>query len=346
MQPPDTLPDEEERLAELERLQLLDTPADERFDRITRLARRALGTDIALVSLVDAGRQWFKSAQGLAAPETTRDISFCGHAICGEGTLVVPDARRDERFHDNPLVTGGPNIRLYAGQPIRGPAGHPIGTLCVIDSTPRELGEEELGLLRDLATLVEHELRFDSLRLSEQELRRHLGAAERKASIDPLTRLWNRDSIFRLLDLELERAASARGDLGVAMVDIDHFKQVNDSHGHPVGDEVLASVAERIRAALRDTDLVGRYGGEEFLVVLGADAATRVQVAERVRQRVTATPVPSAAGPLKVTVSIGVSGAHPVPSAARDVLIGEADRALYVAKEKGRDRVEVWGGTR
>ena len=110
--------DEAARLATLRRHGLLDSGAEERFDRITRLAQHILGVPIALVSLIDADRQWFKSAQGLDAPETGRDVSFCGHAITGHQELTVRDARLDPRFHDNPLVVGDPRIRFYAGCPI------------------------------------------------------------------------------------------------------------------------------------------------------------------------------------------------------------------------------------
>src|SRR5476649_243946 len=130
-------PAETQRLLELHQLCLLDTAPEHRFDRVTRLARRLFDVDFAIVSLVDAERQWFKSKQGLAVSETGRDVSFCGHAILQEQVLAVEDALRDPRFADNPLVTGAPHIRFYAGVPVKGPAGHPVGTLCVIGIRPR-----------------------------------------------------------------------------------------------------------------------------------------------------------------------------------------------------------------
>ena len=137
---------------------LLDSAPDARFDRITRLAQRLFGTAIALVSLVSQERQWFLSRQGLAAQQTGRDVSFCGHAILGEGVLVVEDALADARFADNPLVLGAPGIRFYAGVPLHGPAGWPIGTLCVIDTAPRRFEPAELASLQDLGELVEGEI--------------------------------------------------------------------------------------------------------------------------------------------------------------------------------------------
>ena len=322
---------------------LLDTPAEERFDRITRIARRAFGTKIAVVSLVDADRQWFKSSQGLEISETPRAIAFCSHAIRTDDTFIVADAQKDERFRDNPLVTGSPDVRLYAGQPIHGPTGQRVGTLCVMDPKPRKMLQDEVAMLKDLAVLVENELRLDVLTLSEKQLRQTLSAAERKASIDSLTRMWTRDAIFRLLDLEIERRAVRDEAIsGVAMIDIDHFKNINDTHGHPVGDEVLAAVAARIRAALPDRDLVGRYGGEEFLVVFGAsEPGALSSVVERIRGSVAQTPVSCAAGLLAATVSIGLCSPKAKPAAGRDALVAAADRALYVAKRNGRNRVVV-----
>lgn len=150
---------EAQRLASLHGLRILDTPPEDRFDRLTRLAQRLFRLPIALVSLVDKDRQWFKSRQGLDAQETARDAAFCAHAILDDGPFIVPDARLDDRFADSPLVTGDPHVRFYAGQPISAPDGSRVGTLCVIDRKPRRLGGSEREALRDLASLVEAELR-------------------------------------------------------------------------------------------------------------------------------------------------------------------------------------------
>jgi GAF domain-containing protein len=149
--------DENARLAALRSLGVLDTPAEERFDRITRVASALFDVPIALVSLVDANRQWFKSCVGLDIPETPRAVSFCAHAILGEGTLVIPDTLDDPRFADNPFVTADPLVRFYAGRPLRA-GGQALGTLCLIDQRPRTLDERQLGLLDDLAAWAEQEL--------------------------------------------------------------------------------------------------------------------------------------------------------------------------------------------
>jgi GAF domain-containing protein len=167
-------PNEKDRLERLRQFGVLDTPPSEAFDRITRLASRLLKMPIALVSLVDADRQWFKSKVGLDAAETPRELAFCAHAICDTSVMVVPNAQDDPRFADNPLVTGTPDIRFYAGAPLRTDDGLNMGTLCVIDSSPREFTEEERALLDDLAHIVIDELELHALAAREQAARHRL----------------------------------------------------------------------------------------------------------------------------------------------------------------------------
>ncbi|MFZ6743288.1 PAS domain S-box protein [Undibacterium sp. JH2W] len=157
MQAPAFPTDEALRLQTLIACAILDTPTEERFDRLTRLARRLFQTPIALISLIDSERQWFKSRQGLDATETARDISFCGHAILSPDVLYIPDASLDTRFADNPLVANAPHIRFYAGAPLRASNGQHLGTLCIIDTQARTLAAADLATLRDLADCVERE---------------------------------------------------------------------------------------------------------------------------------------------------------------------------------------------
>ena len=160
--------DELERLAALRRYDILDTLPEQVYDDLTSLAARLCGTPIALVSLVDAERQWFKSRFGLEPVETDRAYSFCAHAIVTGEMLVVPDARQDDRFAGNPLVTSAPDIRFYAGAPLLSSDGHALGTLCVIDRRPRRLKDHDLEMLRALGRMV----------MSQIELRLHI--AERR----------------------------------------------------------------------------------------------------------------------------------------------------------------------
>jgi diguanylate cyclase (GGDEF)-like protein len=339
MQKPPRLADEAKRLSAVRSLNLLDTPAEERFDRITRLASRVLRAPIAVVSLVDEDRQWFKSAHGLRISETGRDVSFCGHAIVADDPLVVEDTSHDERFQDNPVVVGEPNVRFYAGQPIHAGDGQRVGTICVFDREPRTFTPDDRETLQDLGALVESELQRDLLGQSQSKLISERDAYQRKSLVDDLTRLWNRGAIMDILAQEQSRAR--RGPpMTVAMVDIDFFKRVNDTYGHPAGDVVLQNVAERIRAGVRDFDAVGRYGGEEFLVVLSnCDAANAWLLAERIRANVSASTIYAGGHELTVTVSIGVAPFRPNLSAEPPV-IERADQALYRAKANGRNRVE------
>lgn len=158
MIPPQIPPNEKERLAALDRLNLLHTEYERRFDRITKMASRVFKVPIALITLVSKDEQWFKSCVGLDVKSTSREVSFCGHAILRPDIMVVEDATKDERFHDNPLVVGPPFIRFYAGRPLASIEGQLVGTLCIIDTKTRKLTTEESADLDDLATWVEREI--------------------------------------------------------------------------------------------------------------------------------------------------------------------------------------------
>jgi GAF domain-containing protein len=155
---------ESKRLKVLWQYEVLDTVPEEMFDDLTELAASICEAPIALVSLVDEDRQWFKSTQGVSLRETVRDISFCAHAICQTGLFIIPDARKDPRFKNNPLVTGGPKIRFYAGSPLVTADGYALGTICVIDQKPRELSTAQKRALQLLSRVV----------VSQLELRRQV----------------------------------------------------------------------------------------------------------------------------------------------------------------------------
>ena len=333
--------DEASRLESLEGLGMLFTPAEPRFDRITALAARMLDVPIALVSLVGAQCQWFKSKQGLDASETPRSVSFCGHAILQEGTLIVPDAAQDPRFADNPLVVGDPFIRFYAGHPLKGPDGSNLGTLCVIDRRPRQITPDQIATLRDLAAIVESELQVSALGYTQQQLIVERDELQRRSLLDAFTHCWNRAAIIDILGREIARAD--RDDLftGVLMLDIDRFKTINDSHGHAAGDAVILEVTRRMRRSVRPYDAIGRYGGDEFLVVLSdCDAATGELVAERIRSSVAYHPVPTPAGLLSVTHSVRLHIEPARGGRSPAELVAIADAALYRAKAGGRNRVQ------
>ncbi|SDP85207.1 diguanylate cyclase (GGDEF) domain-containing protein [Rhodoferax sp. OV413] len=243
--------DEAFRLNTLRALALLDTPPEERFDRLTRMARRMFGVTTALVSLVDENRQWFKSKQGLSDSETPRDISFCGHAILADTPLVIPDALRDPRFFDNPLVTGPPHVRFYAGCPLHATNGSKLGTLCILDSEPRAFGAEDIQLLIDLAAIVEQEI-----------------STYQMATVDELTRLYNRRGFLNQAQPALGLAREKKAPCSLVFFDLDKFKAINDRFGHAEGDKALLAFADQMRRSFRDADILARLGGDEFVALL------------------------------------------------------------------------------
>ena len=177
--------DEQERLADLHAIQLLDTPPEERFERIVRLAMDVFDVPIAYLALIDADRQWLKAKCGLARDENGRDESFCGHTILGHGPLIVTDTAADPRFHDNPLVVSNPGIRFYAGHPLAGPAGHNVGTLCIADTSPRSFAGKDLDAFCQLAALAEHEVGLVDLVTTQRQLllaQEALAATQRRLS--------------------------------------------------------------------------------------------------------------------------------------------------------------------
>ncbi|MFD9698748.1 ATP-binding protein [Lentzea sp. NPDC059081] len=243
------------RVAALRGTGVLDTPPEERFDRITRTARRLLDAPIALVSLVDLDRQWFKSCSGLDATETPRSVSFCAHAIEQPELMEVPDALDDPRFADNPMVLGPPHVRFYAGRPLAASSGHLIGTLCVIDERPRRLNAEERELLNDLGAWAELECQAgangDLVAVASHELRTPLtsvhGSLEllesgRFGSLPPQAgklveiAVRNTDRLVRLtndlMDLTLSRRGTLPlriGEVGLAAVTEQAFSSVAET---------------------------------------------------------------------------------------------------------------------
>ena len=339
---------EQERQAALERYKVLDTPPEEAFDRITRVTAAALGVPIALVSLVDRDRQWFKSRQGLDAGETSRDVAFCDIAIGSDDVLVVPDAAADPRFAGNPLVVGDPKIRFYAGAPLCTADGHRLGTLCVIDRKPRTLGGPDRQVLVDLAAMVMTEL---EIRLVGLQAVTELCAAEgavqelqRLAHTDPLTGVLNRRGFLATAERELVRAQRYARPLSVLLLDVDHFKRVNDAFGHAMGDAVLRYVVAQTRRGLRATDVLGRLGGEEFAILAPETPLdSALMLGQRLRDGLASASMATQGTSVRVTASIGVADRAKGPATIDDVL-RRADAALYAAKRGGRNRVERHDG--
>jgi GAF domain-containing protein len=249
------------------RYQILDSAPESHFDNIARLAANIIGTQTAAISFIDDTRQWFKARCGLQAQETPISASFCSHAIQAGALFVITDARQDPRFAHNPLVTGPPHIRFYAGMRILAADGTPIAALCVIDPDPRPRGLSpiEETTLRTLAGQVEALLELRRLviereaqvvaqsQLSEQL--RHL------AEHDELTGLPRRDLFYKCLTKAMHDADQTGTQAALLFVDVDHFKQINDSLGHDAGDALLCGFAQRLRDTMRRTDTAARLGG-------------------------------------------------------------------------------------
>jgi diguanylate cyclase (GGDEF)-like protein len=346
------------RIEELLDLNILDSLPEQAYDDITYLASRICDTPIALVSLVDSERQWFKSRVGLDATQTSRDVAFCAHAILEPSELfVVRDATVDLRFANNPLVVEEPAVRFYAGAPLVSSAGNALGTLCVIDNHPRELTEVQTRSLQALArqVMAQLELRTTVAQLhhktaQQQEYERQLEEYQRtleanlsmfgRLSVtDPLTGLNNRRSLMDRLDDEFSRLTRSNDELTFALIDIDHFKHQNDTKGHPAGDGVLEKAARLIENEIRSADFVARYGGDEFAVIFcNTDTNGARVLAERVRRAVER----GAWGEGGITVSIGIAAAGDAVTTPA-ALIAAADHAMYRAKAAGRNRVAVAG---
>lgn len=314
------LMDDEARLAALGRLEILETPPEELFENVVNLVRTVLAVPIATVSLVDRNRQWLKAQRGLNVNETSRSVSFCTHTIQQREPLIVEDAHLDERFATNPLVLGGPRIRSYAGVPLRTPDGYNVGSLCAMDTKPRRFSPADIAILSNFANVVSDELELRMI-----------------ARSDYLTGALTRRGFEEELQREFDRHARYHRPASVVFLDIDHFKSINDTHGHPAGDQVLRQLADVARATLRPNDVLGRLGGEEFGVLLPETGAQDGFVAaERLRCALQKhTFAIGGLQTLKVTASLGVSSVAGHMSAGN--WLAEADQELYRAKAEGRN---------
>ncbi len=308
---------------------MLDTPAEAAFDDIAALAARITNSAMALVSLVDVDRQWFKARIGLDMAETPRAVSFCAHAILEPATpLVVPDARADSRFADNPLVLGAPGIRFYTGVPLVNPAGHALGTLCVLDRAPRTPDADQVANLRSLARTV----------VTTLELRRVARQARAEAVTDGLTGLANRPTLLSGLAGAIARQRRDHRPLSLLVLDLDGFKQVPPAQA----DALLQDVAALIQNAVRQEDIVARMGLDRFAAVLvGGDGREAALVAERVRAAIATGATDTGAtatGAIGITASVGAVAFRAAPRNAAHAL-QMAEQMMARARTAGGNRV-------
>ena len=322
---PDAIQREKDRLAALEQLDLLDAPRDEGFERIVRLIKQIFTIDIGIVSLIDGHRQWYQSCSGLSAEEVPREDTFCRHVVDCEEPVIVQDATRDPRFSQHPTVTGADHVRFYAGVPLKTKDGHAIGTVCAIDRRPRSFGARDLAILEELAGVA-----MDRIELLQS------------AATDGLTEALTRRAFKQEAEQLISLALRHHHDLSCIVLDVDHFKRVNDTHGHAAGDDVLKSVVSACKATLRAGDLFGRLGGEEFAVILPhVDREGALATAEKLRAAIAAEVIRGEFGALHVTASFGTS-ALSIVGKNIETLLAQADAAMYQAKNTGRNRCVSW----
>jgi len=305
----------------------------------------ALRTPFVIAALNRRYRSWYHCEHGFSNYPAEDVQSYFARMHLSQSRFEVADMGEESFFLSHTSGLNLPDMKALAGVPLMDPNGKRFGTLCIADPEARQFSETDLNLLASFGQLVSNDI---CVRSAARYAVRDLVELEHEkcdlfelATIDPLTKALNRRAFTRFSERELNRFKRDNTRLTTLMLDIDHFKQVNDVHGHAVGDRVLTKMVAVAANVLRQEDLIGRLGGEEFAIVLvdsGAEAA--VHVADRIRQAIKQVKFPGESGPFNVTVSIGV--AEPlIAEASIDDVLERADAALYEAKRSGRDRVIV-----
>jgi diguanylate cyclase (GGDEF)-like protein len=331
------------QIAELHMLDAYCTPIEERFERITRLAARALQWPVVAITTVTQQTQWFKSVMGWDVGELAVDQSLCKRTITKARPVVVGDLQRFAQYVNHPLVTGPPNFRCYAGAPLLNAKGTVIGTFCALDFEPRNVSRSDYRTVLDLSELAQRELLTSVLHSAQASLVAKLSIARRQALLDPLTKTWNRRGGTLLLEEGIFNSKKKGASIGVLAVDIDDFKVTNDTFGHQVGDRALQMVAKELMACVRNNDGVCRFGGDEFFVVIsGVDHDTIERIAARVKKRISQHLLKTNSHQdASVSVSIGITWAAASDSKTAEELIAEADRELYANKQDHSVCVEL-----
>ena len=336
---------EQQKSEVLQRYRILNGAEVHIASRIAQTAALAFGVPTVIAALNERYRTWYQSVHGVSAAELEILTAFCAQANLSQSAFAVPDVRSDSHFAEDPAVLGPPFVASFAGAPLRDPDGKRFGSLCLIDRVPHDFDAGQLKLLESFAEIVSQDI---CVRSAARYAVRDLIEAEHDkcdlfdmAMTDPLTKALNRRAFFRFAEREVLRASRHSKPLTALMFDIDHFKRVNDVHGHAVGDEVLTRLVSCVTQNIRDEDLLGRLGGEEFALVLPETEPLRAAIlANRLREAVSDLSFDGKHGAFNVTISIGISE----PGFADiDIMhaLERADAALYKAKQNGRNRVEL-----
>ncbi|PIJ51129.1 GGDEF domain-containing protein [Erwinia sp. OLTSP20] len=316
MKKPDTPADEQYRLRELRALNLLHTPAEERFDRLTRLAKRLFNVPNSVVALLEDNYLWLKSSASYDPKPIERENTFCAHAILRDDVLVVEDARRDDRFHDNPVVTEIPHIRFYAGCPLRTPGGARVGTLCLFDSKPRRFSEDDNHTLRDLASMAEAEL-----------------IAFQAATSDELTQITNRRGFITLGQMMLNQCQLRGIHASLTFLDLDKFKTINDTLGHREGDRALMDFADAMKVIFSHADLFARLGGDEFVVLFHDTPQDKAEALLETFTRYLHQQAENLNRRYQLNFSHGVVGFDPQHPLTLEQLLEQSDNKMYRHKQ-------------
>jgi diguanylate cyclase (GGDEF)-like protein len=318
-----SLEDASIRLDALRALSLFNANPDERFDRLTRLAKRVFNVPVAKVTLVAPDMVYTVSCAGGQEAPTPREFSFCSHAIASDDIMIVPDTLEDGRFADNPFVVGDPHVRFYAGCPLVLMNGCRLGTLCLLDQTPRKMSREDISLMKDLAATVEHEL-----------------TAMHMAIVDGLTGLVNRRGFETLAQNGLNICRRMQRPASLLFFDLNGFKVINDTFGHAEGDLALRNFAGALKSTFRSTDIIGRLGGDEFAALLldSNPADTRAAI-ERLRTLVRSQNEKERRG-YELRFSVGHVDDDGLEAADIGRMLLDGDTRMYVDKRGLSDQTD------
>lgn len=336
MEAPRIPEDEAARLVELRSYAVLDTPADAKFDDISELTRRLAETEIGIVSLVDSQRQWFKSCVGapLGQQETPRDISFCGHTILQRDPLIINDAREDPRFADNPLVTGEPHLRFYAGFPLITSNGFVVGSLCAISRQPHHLSHGQIDSLKRLASLTVQQLEYlrESALLTSSQKGLEIERLRRISNdrLSSLDRLIRRDQMVQMMDLMFGMELGSPFTL--LRCCFRDYERVNSTLGGIVAEEYMNEAARRVLAAVPRSASVARFADAELVVLL--PFAIEEDEVKKVAERILAFAnhiYRSGKQSLPMTLSIGIA-IHRQNYDSSEAILADTSMAVRMAR--------------
>lgn len=325
---------EAERLVSVRSLLPSELTITSELDILTTLVRDVFEAASCSVSIIDEDWQRIAATSGIETEDCPREQSGCTHVVYSGQPLIVPDMRLHPAFHKQAYVTGEPGFRFYAGFPLEVDTGLTLGALCVIDTKPRDFDSHQCEEMRRFAQLASALMR---LQRKNMLLQSDKVALQKSSLTDPLTQLYNRRALKEHVAPFLRQHAANKQSAGILMMDMDNFKTVNDTYGHPAGDRLLKQVADRIRSVIRKDDIPVRIGGDEFCIILPT-VQTETDLQTIADRMVEAFRVPfKVSGQLVYSsVSIGTLLA-PEDGNTNEQLSRHADKALYVAKARGRN---------